>query len=70
MIRPGALEIGAGRRRKEGALTDDSGVHEGSVLGRPENVNLLNNAVMNAVAPLFDARTDESGQHLHLSDFR
>jgi hypothetical protein len=56
------------RRRQEGALPADGGVHEGGIFGRPGSVNLANDAVMNAIAALLYTRADETGQHLHLSD--
>src|SRR6267142_5454128 len=60
MIGARALKLASGSALKERVFTEDHGVHERCLLGRPEFMNLCDEAGMNPSAPPLNAAPDKA----------
>ncbi len=66
MVGARALKLGSGPALKKRIFTEDHGVHERSLLGRPQLMNFCDEAGMDASAPAFNAAADESRKRLDI----
>ena len=65
VISAGALEVGAGGPVDEGVLANHHGVHERGLPLRPQGVDLVDDAAMDARPPEFSPAAGKAGKDFH-----